>query len=308
MEREIIMSKLTKGYTIAIIGIVMWSTTGVFISYIVTTYNMPALTLAFWRNLFVCAALAPIFFLFRRPLLRLSRSQIKLYISYGLVLAIFNSIWVLSVQENGAAVATVLAYSSAGFTAIFAFWLFKEKLGLPKITAIILSLAGCILVSNAYNPDMWTLKPLGISTGLISGVVFAGYTLYGKEAARREINVWTSLLYSFAIGSLFLLLFNLFPILPGAAGSLKALWPDMPIQGWLVLLFLSLGPTTLGFGLYNASMNYLPASITNLLATTEPVMTAVEAYLFLDERMTPTQIAGGVIILFAVLIVRLEKE
>ena len=302
------MSKLTKGYTIAIIGIVMWSTTGVFISYIVTTYNMPALTLAFWRNLFVCAALAPIFFLFRRPLLRLSRSQIKLYISYGLVLAIFNSIWVLSVQENGAAVATVLAYSSAGFTAIFAFWLFKEKLGLPKITAIILSLAGCILVSNAYNPDMWTLKPLGISTGLISGVVFAGYTLYGKEAARREINVWTSLLYSFAIGSLFLLLFNLFPILPGAAGSLKALWPDMPIQGWLVLLFLSLGPTTLGFGLYNASMNYLPASITNLLATTEPVMTAVEAYLFLDERMTPTQIAGGVIILFAVLIVRLEKE
>ena len=214
----------------------------------------------------------------------------------------------LSVQENGAAVATVLAYSSAGFTAIFAFWLFKEKLGLPKITAIILSLAGCILVSNAYNPDMWTLKPLGISTGLISGVVFAGYTLYGKEAARREINVWTSLLYSFAIGSLFLLLFNLFPILPGAAGSLKALWPDMPIQGWLVLLFLSLGPTTLGFGLYNASMNYLPASITNLLATTEPVMTAVEAYLFLDERMTPTQIAGGVIILFAVLIVRLEKE
>ena len=302
------MSKLTKGYTIAIIGIVMWSTTGVFISYIVTTYNMPALTLAFWRNLFVCAALAPIFFLFRRSLLRLSRSQIKLYISYGLVLAIFNSIWVLSVQENGAAVATVLAYSSAGFTAIFAFWLFKEKLGLPKITAIILSLAGCILVSNAYNPDMWTLKPLGISTGLISGVVFAGYTLYGKEAARREINVWTSLLYSFAIGSLFLLLFNLFPILPGAAGSLKALWPDMPIQGWLVLLFLSLGPTTLGFGLYNASMNYLPASITNLLATTEPVMTAVEAYLFLDERMTPTQIAGGVIILFAVLIVRLEKE
>jgi len=308
MERETIMSKLTKGYTIAIIGIVMWSTTGVFISYIVTTYKMPALTLAFWRNLFVCAALAPIFFLFRRPLLGLSRSQIRLYITYGLVLAIFNSIWVLSVQENGAAVATVLAYSSAGFTAIFAFWLFNEKLGLPKMAAIILSLAGCILVSNAYNPYMWRLKPLGISTGLISGILFAVYTLYGKEAARREINVWTSLLYSFTIGSLFLLLFNLFPILPGAAGSLKALWPDIPLQGWLLLLFLSLGPTTLGFGLYNASMNYLPASITNLLATTEPVMTAVEAYLFLGERMTSVQIAGSVIILSAVVIVTLEKE
>jgi drug/metabolite transporter (DMT)-like permease len=55
-------------------------------------------------------------------------------------------------------------------------------------------------------------------------------------------------------------------------------------------------------------MSYLPASITNLLATTEPMMTAVEAYLFLDERMTAIQIAGSVIILFAVLIVRFRNE
>jgi drug/metabolite transporter (DMT)-like permease len=308
MEREIIMSKLTKGYTTAIIGIVMWSTTGVFISYIVTTYHMPALLLAFWRNLLVCAALIPIFFLFRRPLLRLSRPQTRLYIFYGFILAIFNSIWVLSVQENGAAVATVLVYSSAGFTAILAFWLFKEKSGFLKIAAIILSLAGCIMVADAYNPDMWRLKPLGISTGLLSGVLFAGYTLYGKEAAQRKINAWTSLLYSFGIGSLFLLLFNLIPILPGAAGSLQALWPDLPTDGWLVLLFLSFVPTLLGFGLYNASMNYLPASIANLLATTEPALTAVEAYVFLDERMTSVQIAGSVIILLAVFIVRLEKD
>ncbi len=302
------MSDLAKGYAIAIIGIVMWSTTGVFISYIVTNYNMPALSLAFWRNLLVCAALVPIFALFRRSLLRLNRSHFRLYIFYGLLLAVFNSIWVLSVKENGAAVATVLVYSSAGFTAILAFWLFKEKSGLLKITAIILSLAGCIMVSNAYNPAMWILKPLGVSTGLISGVLFAGYTLYGKEAIHREINVWTSLLYSFAIGSLFLLSFNLLPFLPGAAGSLAALWPDLPPEGWMVLLFLSFVPTLLGFGLYNASMNYLPASITNLLATTEPMMTAVEAYLFLDERMTMIQIAGSAIILFAVVLVRLEKD
>jgi drug/metabolite transporter (DMT)-like permease len=73
-------------------------------------------------------------------------------------------------------------------------------------------------------------------------------------------------------------------------------------------VLLSFGPTLLGFGLYNASMNYLPASITNLLATTEPVLTAVEAYIFLGERLTFIQIAGSVIILIAVLIVRLEKE
>jgi len=302
------MSRVTKGYLIAIIGISLWSTTGVFIGYLITNYRMPALLLAFWRNLLVCAALVSALFLIRRSLLGISVSQIGFYIFYGLILALFNSIWVLSVQANGAAVATVLAYSSAGFTAILALWLFKEKLGLPKIIAVIFSLSGCVMVSNAYSGEMWKLNPLGVSTGLLSGLLFAGYTLVGKESARRKINPWTSMLYSFTFGSIFMMLFNLFPVLPGAAGSFKALSPSLPINGWLILGILSFVPTLLGFGLYNTSMHYLPASITNLIATLEPAMTAVEAYVFLDERMTIIQIAGSVIILLAVLIVQLEKE
>ncbi len=302
------MSNLAKGYTIAIVGIFIWSTTGVFMGYLITNYHMPALLLAFWRNLLVCVALIPALFFVRRSLLKINLSHIRFYIFYGLVLALFNSIWALSLRENGAAVATVLGYSSAGFTAIIAYFLFHEKLGFSKTIAIILSLAGCVMVANAYSLEMWKLNPLGISTGLISGVLFAVYTLFGKEAARREINMWTSLLYSFAFGALFIMVFNLFPILPSAAGSFKALMPELPLNGWLILIFLSFVPTLLGFGMYNGSMNYLPASIANLLATTEPAMTAVEAYIFLDERMTTIQIIGSVVILSAVLIVQLEKE
>lgn len=302
------MSRLTKGYLLAIAGIVFWSTTGVFIGYLMTRYHMPALLLAFWRNLLVCAALVPVLFLVRRSLLRIDPAQIGFYLFSGLILALFNSIWVLAVKANGAAVATVLEYSSVGFTALLARWFFKETLGLPKMLAIVLSLGGCVLVSNAYSLEMWRLNPLGVTTGLLSGLLFAGYNLVGKEAARRRINPWTSLLYSFAAGSLFILLFNLFPILPGAAGSFQSLWPDLPWQGWLILMILSFVPTLLGFGLYVAAMNYLPVSIVSLLATSEPVMTAVEAYLFLGERMTAIQIMGSLIILSAVVIVRVRKE
>jgi drug/metabolite transporter (DMT)-like permease len=308
LGERIQMSRLSKGYFIAIIGITFWSTTGVFIGYLITNYKMPALLLAFWRNLLVCVVLVPALFLIRRSLLQISVSQIGFYAFYGLILALFNSIWVLSVKTNGAAVATVLGYSSAGFTAILAWWLFKEKLGLPKILAIILSLSGCVMVSNAFSPEMWKLNPLGVSTGLLSGLLFAGYSLIGKEAARRKINPWTSMLYSFAFGSIFIMIFNLFPMLPDAAGSFKALLPNLPVNGWLVLIVLSFVPTVLGFGLYNTSKNYLPASIANLLATLEPVMTAVEAYIFLDERMTIIQIVGSLIILSAVLIVQFEKK
>jgi DME family drug/metabolite transporter len=156
------MSRLTKGYFIAIIGITVRSTTGIFIDYLVTHYQMPALLLALWRNLLVCVVLVPALFLIRRSLLPIDSSQIPVYVFYGFILAVFNSIWTLSVKDNGAAVATVLAYSSAGFTAILALWLFKEKLGIPKIIAVILSLGGCILVSNTYRADMWKLNPLAV--------------------------------------------------------------------------------------------------------------------------------------------------
>jgi drug/metabolite transporter (DMT)-like permease len=271
-------------------------------------YHLPALVLAFWRNLLVCVALFPALWLWRRAQLVVRRDQLRFYGFYGLLLAVFNSLWALSVKTNGAAVATVLAYSSAGFTALLALWLFKEKLGWPKIIAVSLSLIGCVLVSNAYSAAMWQLNPLGIVSGLLTGLLFAGYTLMGKEAARRGLSAWTGMLYSFAVGAAVIGLFNLLPFLPETAPTPAALFPTLPLDGWLILLALAFGPTVLGFGLYNASLNYLPASITNLLATLEPAMTAIEAYVFLNERLTGVQLGGGAILLAAVLIVQLQRE
>jgi drug/metabolite transporter (DMT)-like permease len=209
---------------------------------------------------------------------------------------------------NGAAVATVLGYGSAGFAAVLAWLIFKESLGLTKIIAVVLSLFGCVLVAEAYDLNLWMSNPLGIVVGLFSGLVFAGYSLAGKEAANRNLNAWTALLYSFVFGSVFIFLFNLFPALPGAAGTLSALVPRLPLDGWLLLLALSFIASTLGFGLYTLSMNYLPASVANLLATTEPVMTAIEAYLFLGERMTEVQVVGSGIILLAVALLQVFGE
>lgn len=302
------MSHSTKGYTIAFTGITIWSTTPILIGYLINDHAMPPLLLAFWRNLLVCVAILPALYFIRPALLQLDRTQLRFYGFYGLILALFNSIWILSVQKNGAAVSTVLAYSSGGFTAILAWWFFKEQLGLPKIVAIVLSLIGCMLVANAYDPSMWNLNPLGVITGLISGILFAGYNLMGKEAATRSINPWTSLLYSFIFASIFMFIFNLAAALLDSADPLSALSPDHSLNGWLVLIILSFIPTLLGFGLYNTSMNYLPASTVSLLATSEPAMTAVEAYFFLDERLTAVQIIGSFIILSAVLIVQFEKE
>jgi len=70
---------------------------------------------------------------------------------------------------------------------------------------------------------------------------------------------------------------------------------------------LAAGPTVLGFVLYNVSLSLLPSSVANLIVTLECVFTAVVAYLLLGERLTVTQIAGSVMILAAVVLLRIYE-
>jgi drug/metabolite transporter, DME family len=301
------MSRLTKGTLIAVISVVFWSSSAVFISHLTSTYKLQPLLLAFWRDLFTCLSVLALLIVKNRALPRVTRGQLKFFVLYGVVLTLFNSVWTLSVPENGAAAATVLAYGSVGFTVPLAGWIFKEKVTAAKILGVFLSIGGCVLVANAYNAAAWNTRPLGIIVGLLSGLMFAIYSLVGKEAAHRGIDSWLAMFYTFGFASAFLLLINLFPTLPGVAGSAARLMPQLPPFGWLLLVTLALVPTLLGYGLYNLSLNYLPASIANLIATLEPAFTAAQAYVLLGESMAIIQVGGSLLIIAAVVIVRISE-
>ena len=88
-----IPSNLTRGYSIAVVSAVILSTTAIFIRYLTQTYQLPALVLAFWRDLFVALTLLPVLGLLRPGLLRVKRSDLRYLFLYGLVLAIFNALW-----------------------------------------------------------------------------------------------------------------------------------------------------------------------------------------------------------------------
>jgi drug/metabolite transporter (DMT)-like permease len=305
-------SRLTRGYLIAIVGTVFWSTTAIFIRYLSVEHQLPALVLAFWRDLFVCLALTGVFLAVNPPRLRAGRRNIHFLALYGLELAVFNSLWTFSVALNGAAVSTVLAYSSAAITALLAWRIFGERLDRTKVVAIGLSILGCALVSGALDPAAWRLNALGILTGLLSGVAFAGYSLFGKASSERGIYPWTAMVYSFGFAALALLAFNLVAaLLPGGGPvNLLALGVGLDartLTGWGVLLLLAVGPTIGGYGLYTVSLTFLPASVANLIATLEPAMTAILAYFLLAERLTPIQLFGSALIICGVILLRLSE-
>jgi drug/metabolite transporter (DMT)-like permease len=293
---------LTRGYIIAVISAALLSTTAIFIRHLTQTYQMPALVLAFWRDGIVVLTLLPV--LAARPsLLRAPRRHLIYLVGYGFVLASFNALWTHSVALNGAAISTVLVYSSAGFTVLLGWWFLKERVDWPKLLAVVLSLGGCVLVSEALDAAAWRTNLAGILTGVLSGLAYAAYSLMGRSASQRGLNAWTTLLYTFGFATVFLLIINLVlgGGLPGTATQPADLfWLGNAWLGWVLLFLLAAGPTLAGFGLYNVSLGYLPSSVANLVLTSEPVFTTVLAYLLFGERLSGVQFVGSLMVLAGV--------
>jgi drug/metabolite transporter (DMT)-like permease len=296
----------SRGFIIALTATVLWSTTGPVISYLVKTYSLPSLVLAFWRDLFVAFGMFVGLLVFSRGRFALERRDWLFMILYGLTLAVFNSMWTFSVQYNGAAVATVLAFSSPALTALLSRLIFKETFNRVKIVSIALSFLGTILVSGAADPAAWKLNPLGIVFGLLTGLMFAAYNLFGKAAGDRHIDSWTALLYSFASAAFFLFFFTIASdlFITKQPAFADMLWLGDSLAGWTILFFLGVIPTLGGFGLYTLSIRYLSPTVSNLVATLEPVFTAVWAYLFLSEVLTGIQLGGGFLLLLGVILLR----
>ncbi len=301
----------TRGYLVALAAAAFLSSTGILIRYLILSYHMPSLVLAFWRDFFVVLTLLSVLGASRSPRLRVPRRYLPYLAVYGLVLALFNALWTLSVALNGAAVGTVLVYSSGAFTALLARLILKEGLGWAKGLAVSLGLAGCVLVAGALNAAVWRANLVGILVGVLSGLSYAAYSLMGRSASRRGLDPWTTLLYTFAFAALFLLAGNLLPGLSilGAAGRpADMFWLGTAFRGWGVLILLAAVPTVAGFGLYNVSLSLLPSSVANLIVTLEPVFTTITAYLLLGERLTAVQLGGGAMILAGVVLMRLYEE
>jgi drug/metabolite transporter (DMT)-like permease len=301
---------LGRGYAIALTSALVLSTTAIFIRYLTQTYDLPALVLAFWRDVFVTLTILAVLGLVRPALMRVGRGQLPFLAIYGLVLALFNSLWTLSVSLNGAAVSTVLAYCSAGFTALLGWWLLKERLDWGKGLAVAASLGGCVLVSGAYEKAAWGANVVGILTGILSGLFYAIYSLMGRSASQRGLNPWSTLLFTFGFAAIFLWILNMVGrgILPGAIRqAADFLWLGDSWKGWGILFLLAAGPTLAGFGLYNVSLAHLPSSVANLIVSSEPAFTVVIAYVFLGERMNWAQISGGLLILGGVVFLRVYE-
>jgi drug/metabolite transporter, DME family len=298
-----------RGYLIVLAAAMMWATSGVFISYLTRTAGVAPLWVSFWRDGLAALLLAGGLAVLRPALLRVSRQDLVFLTTFAVLgLAWVEVVWTYSVAYNGASIATVLAYTAPAFVALFSWKLFDEPIGWRMIAAIAVVIVGCALVAQVIGGGAVRWNPGEIAVGLLGGIGFAVYGLFGKAAARRGINPWTTTVYICGLAALVLLALGVALAWVGR-GPARPVWAvsDDP-QAWLCLALLAIIPTLMGDGLYMMGMAYMRVSMASLICSLEPVFTAGAAFVALGERLSLLQVTGSLIIVAAIIALQISNQ
>ena len=107
-----------------------------------------------------------------------------MFIGTGIIsVSLFNICYFYTIINSEASLAVVLLYTSPVFVVLISAVLFKEKINLNKIIALILSFAGCVFTAGILGGIK--VRPFIIVTGVASGLFYALYSIFGKFALKK---------------------------------------------------------------------------------------------------------------------------
>lgn len=213
------------------------------------------------------------------------------FIGTGLVSIVFFSYcYFWNVEVSSAAVAAILMYTSPIFVTLLSVIFFKEKITKAKLVALVLAIIGCALVSGIAG-GIGNTTPLGIALGLGSGIGYALYSIFGRFALDKGYSPFmvTAMTFTFAcVGVL--------PFIDIARLATRLV--NEPKYILLALLMGLIGSCT-PFALYTVGLRYMEASKAAILATLEPIVTALVGTFLYKEPIDLFIITGIAMVLVA---------
>ena len=161
-----------------------------------------------------------------------------------------------------------------------------ERLTSLRVTAVLAALLGTALTIGAGLAG----SPLGIGLGVAAALIYSVYIFVGGRVLRQEEPFAAATVVMLSAAVVF-------------GGLVMGGAPRFPVSpaGWMAVLAIALVSTVVAMVSFFAGIRRLGAADAATLSTLEPVVTFVLAAVFLDEPVTPLQMAGGAIVLGAVI-------
>jgi drug/metabolite transporter (DMT)-like permease len=202
-----------------------------------------------------------------------------------------------ALERIDASLLSLLVYTFPAIVAAAAVALGRERIDERRLAALGLSMGGLVLVVAGAGAG--ALDPLGTALGLGAALVYSVYILVSDGiVGRMGPRVLAALVCTGAAMSL-------------TAGSalLGDLRPgELTAAGWGWLGCLALVSTVGAITLFFAGLRRVGPTTASILATVEPLVTVVLAFLIFGEMLGVVQVVGGALVLAAVLVLNVRSR
>jgi drug/metabolite transporter (DMT)-like permease len=293
---EVTRSQVVRGRLLVMGAATLWGTSATLARFVFHDLRVPPLEVVELRLLFAILFLAPILAWRRPDLLRIQRQDWGYFLVLGVLgVATVQATYYYTIARLGVGLAILLQYLAPSLIVVYEL-LRGRRVGALVIASVIAATIGTGLLLGGVGIAAVRGNPLDWTIGLLSSVCFAFYLLYSKRGLEKY-EPPTVLLYSFVIAAI-VWGFVHPPWQIVAAGHSPRLWG----------MFLALGlfSTLFPFSLFTMGLKRLPASEAGLLATFEPVVAVLTAWLILGEGLKPSQWLGATLVLSASVIAHLR--
>lgn len=290
--------KERKGYLLVAAAASLGATSGTFVK-LLHNYQFDSYSLAFLRTYFAFLIALITAAIIRPGALRIPLKHIPFFASYAFVgISVLTAFYYQSFSLTTVATAVVLAYTAPIFAMLLARVIYREPLDPTKIIALVIAVVGVVLAVGLYQPGNLRINGIGILFGLGAGLTYALSNIWGKKAV-SDHKPLTVVVYIMGFGALFLL-----PLRPL---SLLSVLSSPPIA-WLLLFGLAFLAAFSFYMLYATGLRYIEVGRATVVATVEPVIAVLLAFLVLGEAMEPLQIVGALLVISAALIAQMPRQ
>jgi len=236
-----------------------------------------------WRSvgILVASLIALMFGSASRPVQALTVG-LKKNILAGALMAGMSTAFIVSIARIDAAT-TLFLQSLAPFSAALLGWvLLRERVDVHTWAAMATAVAGVVIMGTTWDNS----SVAGISAAACIPLMLGVYTVLLRDAEQRDprAQVFFTGVIGIGIGLI--------------AGAVTGRF-DLPVRD--ALLGVTSGGVLLGVGLpiFNAAGRHVPAARTSLLLLSEIVLAPVWVWLVVDETPAGSTVAGGAVILVA---------
>lgn len=203
-------------------------------------------------------------------------------------------LWHHSIAAVGAGLATVLGNVQVVLVPIAAWLLLSERPGGRVVAAVPVVLIGVTLISGLVGEGAYGSDPaLGVLFGLLTAVAYAGFLLLLRASSADVRRSAGALFHATLAAAIVILPMGL---LLGEL-ELRTSWESF---AWLVTLALT--AQVLGWLLIAAALPLVPAAISSVVLTLQPVAAVLLAMLLVDEDPSAVQLAGVAVVVCGIVL------